>query len=127
MFLVFRVKDRPTTGNQREDAKNLRAGDLIAPFPDSHVFSAIELSNPDWRIVNISDIPVEDVKLLTATDDYEDTTIPEPKVRRNRLDIHSPQLPKPFRDYVDDDARVNPIYDAGAVWTTILKPYIKAR
>jgi len=130
MLILVRVTDRPTTGNPQKDARNLMGGDIVSYYPDDRYMSPRMLTNPDWRIFKITDIP--ESALIALTDDENDDEN-EPVgdgfkyVRKQKVDIFSKQLPKAVKNYVNDSTRAIPILDLGAIWESTLKNYLEHR
>ncbi len=130
MLILVRVTDRPTTGNPQKDARNLMGGDIVSYYPDDRYMSPRMLTNPDWRIFKITDIP--ESALIALTDDENDDEN-EPVgdgfkyVRKQKLDIFAKQLPKAVKNYVNDSTRAIPILDLGAIWESTLKNYLEHR
>lgn len=61
--IVVRIRPKDKSGSPYVDRHRYGRGDVIEVLPDSHVFSAREASNPDWRIVQVPG--VDPVKLLS--------------------------------------------------------------
>jgi hypothetical protein len=108
--LLFTVASM-TSPDIYKDVGLHKRGDVIAVMPDKHVWSAKELSNPDWRIVHIPGVPVavfEDL-LMQETPNGPGTLHLTRQLRGRRLDVSDISIPAGVRDWLTDDTRAEPV------------------
>lgn|SRR5262245_16965257 len=53
MKLMVRVINKYDGADPETIAKNTERGDIIDVFDDSHEFGSLDLTNPDWMIINV--------------------------------------------------------------------------
>lgn len=58
--IVVVLKDSELSGDPRLDSQRYRRGDVICAVPDDHPFSEAERTHPDWLIVKVPGMGVEE-------------------------------------------------------------------
>ncbi len=64
--LVLQLVDKPLTGDLALDSQRLRRGDVIAALSDGHLWTPRELTNPDWLILKVPGMSVEEGEAHTV-------------------------------------------------------------
>ena len=114
--VLVRVVDKVNPNDANLDAQCLKRGDFVSICPDGWGWSQIERTNPDWRIVKISGLSVEEAKAYLAKG---------AKYRRAfKLDVDDVTLPQGVKNYVQDSARTA---DSITVTRAQIVNFIKAR
>jgi hypothetical protein len=95
------------------DCKLTKRGDVIVARPDGWAWGAQELANPDWRIIRLPAVPLDEAEAMLAPEPETDPQNPSRMLQRRafRLDLDS--LPQPVRDWLADDSRQQPALAAG--------------
>lgn len=62
----MRVVDKVNGDDPAKDARCLKRGDVVVVCRDGHPWSQLELDNPEWRIVKVPGMSLEEGELLTA-------------------------------------------------------------
>lgn len=94
--ILVRVIDKTNPGDPYLDAKCTKRGDVISVQRDGWPWGVQEQLNPDWRIVKIPGVSVDDVASLLApepeTDPQNPSRMLQSRLFRLDLDGHSEQL-----------------------------------
>ncbi len=87
--LLVRVVDKINHDDPYLDAKCLKAGDVVVVCPDGWVWGREELANPEWRIVRVPGLTVEQCAGFLSEEPETDPTNPNPMRQRRgfRLEI----------------------------------------
>lgn len=56
---LIRVANKSTKDTDPRHAHRSQRGDVIVVMPDGHVWTRIELTNPEWRVVRFPGLPPE--------------------------------------------------------------------
>jgi hypothetical protein len=108
--LLVRVIDKIGT-TKDDDALLTKRGDVIDLRPDGWNWGTGELLNPDWRILRVPGVPVDQATSIVASDPpdapEENATVKRPNAYR--MNLESPVL-QPIRDgWLEDATRKVPI------------------
>ena len=105
--VVIRVADK-INPDKALNQQLLKRGDIVELVGDDHVWSAKELTNPDWRIVVLPALTESDVLPFMAP---EFPTGPETDVRilrRRAFSFDIEALPAQWAAWFADDTRAQP-------------------
>lgn len=85
------------------DVKSYKSGDVIAIQEDNWPWTALELGNPDWRIVHLPKVTVSQALAFLAPEPETDPQNPSRMLQRRsfRLDLSSLTLNTNVRNTVD--------------------------
>lgn len=70
--LLVRVRDKPLTGNPVVDSQRTRRGDVIAATPNGWGWSHAERANPEWIILQVPGMPLEEGLALATPEPRAD-------------------------------------------------------
>lgn len=111
--VLLRVKNKVNPDSPELDVKCLKRGDIVTIVEDSHVWSPAELTNPDWRIIDLPNVTVNQALVLTTpeTDNIDLSPARQRmlQARKYFLDHENISLPAAFINWVRDDTRSQPI------------------
>lgn len=82
--LLVRVVDKINHEDPYANAKCTKRGDVISICPDGWVWGVQEQLNPDWRIITIPGVSVDEVASLLAPEPETDPQNPS-RMRQARL------------------------------------------
>ena len=108
-FLI-RVHDKINPDSIYLDAQCTKRGDVIVACEDGHVWGKEELTNPDWRILQVPDLALIDAYAFTVPEPVRNPNVVS-KTRQKRafkLNLDAPILPKTLITYLADDKRKTP-------------------
>lgn len=122
--ILIRIRDKESSGDPETDALQFKRGDVIAVWPTPGPWGTEERRNPDWRILRLPNVSVEDVGelLRVETDALERIS----RKRRARFNVDSVSLPAPIRNWLTNDARTQPILSSNISRATFLA-FIEAK
>ncbi len=109
--LLIRIRDKESSGDPETDAVQFKRGDVIAVWPTPGPWGTEELRNPDWRIVRLPNVSVEDAQELMAPERLA-TLDGERLMRKRRARLDVDNLPAPVRAWLADDTRAVPIFSS---------------
>ncbi len=89
--LLVRVKDKVNPDSPQLDAKCLKAGDVVVACPDGWEWSELEKSNPDWLIVKVPGMSMEEAKTFTAPEVGDRLVNPMLRQRAFKIDLEQVQ------------------------------------
>jgi hypothetical protein len=89
--LLIRVVSKENPFDTYKDVKLTKRGDVIMAVEDDHVWGAIELTHPDWRILRCPNMTMA-------------------QARAQHLDVDHPGIPVAVRAYLADRRRTSPDY-----------------
>jgi hypothetical protein len=103
--LLIRVRDK-AFGDLYQKVKQLGRGDVVSVVENGWGWSQEELTNPDWRILKLPNILVDDVTDLLAPEDNPTPLIPNRMLQRHgkKLDLSHVNL-APLVPWFQDDTR----------------------
>lgn len=108
--LVFFVRDRANPDDVFKDARLYKAGDVIESLPDRWNFGSQDLANPDWRILFVPDMTVEEGHQFTGQEFNVSSKNPTDMLRRRRVRIDLAALgATSLAEWLADDSRKEPI------------------
>jgi hypothetical protein len=103
--ILLRVKPHPGANEYL-----FRVGDALAWHDNGAEWSARELTNPHWRIIQVNGLSTEQIDSFMARALSADPNI-EPKGRRGQyIDINDGSITGALRTWLDDDTRAEPIF-----------------
>lgn len=105
--LLVRVIDK-INADETLNLQCLKRGDVVSICEDGHTWGTVELANPDWRIVTIPGVAVEDLEGLLMPEIDVDSKAPTPKRRRMfNLNLDAPEIGKSgLREFFDNHVAV---------------------
>lgn len=107
--ILLRVVDKVGT-DPYNDAKLLKAGDVVCVQDDGWPWGREELKNPDWRIVKIPSLAVTTATSFLGPEFDIDPAHPSRVLRRRAfsIDLSHGSLPTPFKSWLADSTRASP-------------------
>jgi hypothetical protein len=113
--LLIRVVSKENPFDTYKDVKLTKRGDVIMAVEDDHVWGAIELTHPDWRILRCPNMTMAQAQSLLAPEQEEAALMPElrdpmAQARAQHLDVDHPGIPVAVRAYLADRRRTSPDY-----------------
>ncbi len=92
------------------DCKRLKRGDVIVIVPNGWVWSAAELTNPNWRIAEFPLVSVDEAAIFLAAERDLDPANPSRMLRQRArsVNVDSPAVTTGTRAWLDDDTRSAP-------------------
>lgn len=66
--VLLRIVDK-TSDDPAKDCRLRKRGDVVCVVPDTHEFSEFELNHPEWRVLSIPSLSVEDAETWRTPDD----------------------------------------------------------
>ena len=109
--LIIRVVDKVNPASVYRDVKCTKRGDVIAIQPDGWPWGSAELTDPAYRIVQVSGIDVEDLSAFLAPELDVDPGHPSRTLQRRGfkfdLDAFRATGTAALRAWLDDDRRAS--------------------
>lgn len=89
------------------DSKCLKRGDVVVAREDGWQWSDEERSAPFWRIVVIKGMSLTEAEVFTSPELPDDPLVVSKTLRKRafKFNLDHPDLPKEFKDVVDDHER----------------------
>lgn len=112
MEALLRVKDKKNLNSETLDARLTKRGDVIVVVPDGHNWGKEELTNPDWRIVKVPAVTVEEAApCLEPEDEFGSPSwTPMSQRRKTMINADHVNLPQAFKAWLVDDTRAQPTF-----------------
>lgn len=113
--VLIRVLDKVNPNDPYLDCKLFKRGDIVTIQDDGWVWTPEEKSNPDWRIIKFTAIPLaQAISYLDPQLDV-DKANPSRMLRRRKFsfDIDNLTLPAAFRTWLADGTRAAPTRSIG--------------
>jgi hypothetical protein len=108
--LLIRIRDKETSGDAETDALQFKAGDVVAVCDTPWPWSTTELTNPDWRILRLPLVTVQEVNdLLIPQLGAENVQGNTPLRRKRGKRIGIEGFTGQVRQWIDDGTRAEPI------------------
>ena len=106
--LLIRVRDKEFADTYQK-VKQLGRGDVVVVVENGWSWSQKELTNPDWRILKLPNILVDDVVDLLAPEENPTPGVPNRMLQRvgKRLDLSHVNLAS-LLAWIQDDTRAQP-------------------
>lgn len=106
--LLIRVKSK-TSNDPYKDVKLTKRGDVIVVKPNDSFWSHEELINPDWRILRVVGLSINEAEALLA-EEPGDSKINR-MLQRRAFDLHidKSDIPNNIKNWILDDTRTIPI------------------
>lgn len=82
--LLVRTVDKVNPKDPEKDAQCLKRGEVVVIMPDGHPWSQRERNNPDWQLVQIPGMSVEDANIKFTQPPFVDPKIAGEEAMRNR-------------------------------------------
>lgn len=107
LLLRIRTKDQP---DPYLACKLLERGDVVAICEDGWAWSAAEMSNPDWRILKLPNVPVATAEAFLGPEFDTDPSNPSRMLRRRAfmVDVDNATIPAGLKAWILDDTRAAP-------------------
>ncbi len=127
--LLMTVKSNLPNASKLEETRRYGPGDIITVQEDAWPWSAAELTNPDWRIIQAKGMTVSEGESLISPEKNPLDTKAQRWKRLRKLDLaHVLIGPGKFKNFLGDDTRVVPIFNFNAQQAvlisniTVIKP-----
>ncbi len=109
-FLVV-VRSNHLTRTRSQEVDSYGRGDVITVQDDGWDWSPRELTNPNWRIIKAVGMTVSEGEGLISTEKNPTNLKLRIWKRWRKLDLSNILIgPGKFKNFLDDDTRVNPIF-----------------
>lgn len=94
-----------------KDAQQSKRGDVIVVKESGLAWGAIELSLPEYRIIDAPKSSISSLSMLTEPE-APTTRIPDPMLQHRGfyLNLDDPSMDPALQAYLADDSRVQPIF-----------------
>lgn len=124
--LLVRVVDKTNPDDPYLDAQLTKRGDVICVQPDDWLWGVEELENPDWRIIKLPGIGVDELASLLAPEIDADPLKPSRMLQRRayRLDLDHVALTG-ARAVLDDPDRKEPAKALAMPLATLLAARVR--
>jgi hypothetical protein len=106
--LLIRVRDKVNEDDPYLDAQCLKRGDVVVVVEDGWQWGRQELSNPDWRILQLPNVSVMQAQAFLGQEVNDDPAQPSRVLRRRGWAFGLGSLPAALRAWIDDDSRKTP-------------------
>ena len=103
------AKDKVNPNDSTLDALCLKQGDVVCVMPDGHPWTQKELTNPNWRIIRVPNMPNDLRNQATEAGTPKAGTLTQ--ARKYTIDLASPHVTAAFSEFFLDDTRSTPIYE----------------
>ncbi len=121
--LLVRVVDKPLSGKPEVDCHRTRRGDVIVAQADGAGWGTGELTSPDWVILSVPGMSLEEGLALTVGDPVDASTTRFPHKRLFRLDLDALGVAQ-GRDRVRQQVSVQQVRAARARKPSIVDPNV---
>lgn len=105
--LLIRARDKVNDDPQL-DAKCYKRGDVVAVVEDGWQWGRVELASPEWRILQLPNVSVEQAQAFVAEEVEDDPAQPSRMLRRRGWAFDLEALPAAVRAWLADDSRKTP-------------------
>lgn len=105
--LLVRVRDK-TSPDLYKDVRLTKRGDVIVVMPDGWTWGSGELTNPDWRIVKLPNVSLDEAEAMTAGELPADPKVPSRTLQRRAFSFDLDNLPQSVAAFIADDTRASP-------------------
>lgn len=107
--LLIRVRDK-TNDDPYLDARCLKRGDVVVVVEDGWQWEREELTNPDWRILQLPNVTVAQAVAFVGEEVDDNPEQPSRVLRRRgwSFDVDASELPASVRAWFGDDSRAVP-------------------
>ncbi len=109
--LLLRVSDKINT-DPVLDSKCTKRGDVIVVMPDGWGWGTEELRNPDWRILQLPNVTVEQAASFLSPEPEDNPQAPSLVRQRRLFKIDLDALPPVWAAWVTDGTRAEPMRSA---------------
>lgn len=103
--LLVRVIDKINHDDPYLDVQCTKRGDVIVIVPDGHVWGVMEQLDPQYRIVKLPGVPVDDVASLIAPEPETDPQNPNRMLQRRLFRLDLDNMDAPTRAYLSEGKR----------------------
>lgn len=111
---LFRVRDSVNANDDDLNAQLFKRGDVICWKPSGHKWSQRELTNPNWRILRITGVSLSQARFLVSKDTPQEVGQVIKRRRSVKIDLDFASLPTVVKNWLRDDTRATPIFQATA-------------
>lgn len=105
--LLVRVRDK-TSPDIYKDVRLTKRGDVIVVMPDGWTWGSGELTNPDWRILKLPNVSVEEASAMLGGELPIDPQAPSRTLQRRAFSFDLDNLPQSVAGFIADDTRKTP-------------------